>query len=117
MRRLIEIILLIPLCLALCAEANAQSVRGYVLDENDSAMEFATIALISLPDSTVCGSGMTDGNVGKLNINFNADFVSGRGSSDTETIESSLISPAEISANSKYKGTGAGQDAKSRMSN
>lgn len=58
-----------------------------------------------------------DGNVGKLNINFNADFVRGRGSSDTETIESSLISPAEISANSKYKGTGAGQDAKSRMSN
>lgn len=57
MKRFIEIILMIPLCLALCAEANAQSVRGSVLDENGSPMEFATIVLISLPDSTVCGGG------------------------------------------------------------
>ncbi|MCQ2187467.1 MAG: outer membrane beta-barrel protein [Bacteroidales bacterium] len=37
----------------------AQNLSGVVLDENGSPMEFVTIALISLPDSTIVGGGMT----------------------------------------------------------
>lgn len=42
--------------LSLCA----QNLSGVVLDENGSPMEFVTIALIYLPDSTIVGGGMTD---------------------------------------------------------
>ncbi len=39
-----------------------------------------------------------DGNVGKLNINYNADFLNGNYDSSTEMKESSWISPAELSS-------------------
>ena len=42
-----------------------------------------------------------DGNIGDLNINFNADFLSGRNDTATEMKESSWISPAELSSEQK----------------
>ena len=39
-----------------------------------------------------------DGNIGDLNINFNADFLNGRNDSNTQMKESSWISPAELSS-------------------
>lgn len=60
MKKVFEILFVIFAGLALCAEASAQSVRGTVLDENESPLEFATVAIIALPDSTICGGGMTD---------------------------------------------------------
>ena len=48
----------------LCSTLHAQlagNLKGTVLDENNSPMEFATIVLIALPDSTIVGGGMTDG--------------------------------------------------------
>ncbi|MDO5322276.1 MAG: outer membrane beta-barrel family protein [Bacteroidia bacterium] len=50
-----------------------------------------------------------DGNVGSLNINFNADFVNGRYDSTNEMKESSWVSPAELSSVQKsetYLGAG-----------
>ena len=50
-----------------------------------------------------------DGNVGKLNINFNADFLNGRNDTSNEMKESSWISPAELSSEQKsttYLGAG-----------
>ena len=50
-----------------------------------------------------------DGNIGDLNINFNADFLNGRYDSSTEMKESSWISPAELSSDQKsttYMGAG-----------
>ena len=44
-----------------------QNIKGVVLDENNSPLDFATAALISLPDSTIVGGGMTDEN-GIFNI-------------------------------------------------
>lgn len=44
-----------------------------------------------------------DGNIGKTNVNFNADFVEGRISTETITNESSTQKPAEISSSSKAK--------------
>ncbi|MDO5443251.1 MAG: outer membrane beta-barrel family protein [Bacteroidia bacterium] len=44
------------MCLPLCA----QNLQGIVLDENDSPLEFATVALLSFPDSTIVGGGMAD---------------------------------------------------------
>ena len=51
-----------------------------------------------------------DGNVGKLNINFNADFLSGRYDTSTIMKESSWISPAELSSEQRSRTTlGAGK--------
>lgn len=51
-----------------------------------------------------------DGNVGKLNINFNADFLSGRYDTSTMVKESSRISPAELSSEQQSRTTlGAGK--------
>ena len=47
--------------LCLCAQ-NTRRINGTVLDENGSPIEFATVALLSLPDSTTVGGGMTDMN-------------------------------------------------------
>ena len=47
------------LSLSLCAQTS-QSLRGLVLDENNSPLEFATVAVLSLPDSTIVGGGMAD---------------------------------------------------------
>lgn len=45
---------------AICANMNAQNVKGYVYDENGTPMEFATVAAIALPDSTVMCGGISD---------------------------------------------------------
>lgn len=50
-----------------------------------------------------------DGNIDDFNINFNADFLNGRYDSSTEMMESSWISPAELSSEQKsttYMGAG-----------
>ena len=50
-----------------------------------------------------------DGNIGKLNINFNADFLNGWNDSVTEMKESSWITPAELSSEQEattYLGAG-----------
>lgn len=47
--------------IALCAQT-PHNIRGVILDENNSPMEFATVALLSLPDSTIVGGGMADEN-------------------------------------------------------
>lgn len=39
---------------------SAQSIRGTVIDENKDPMEFATIVVLALPDSTIVGGCMTD---------------------------------------------------------
>ena len=46
-------------CFALRAQV-ARNIKGAVLDENNTPMEFATVAVISLPDSSIVGGGMTD---------------------------------------------------------
>lgn len=50
------------ICASLCAQNPGSAVRLLVLDENENPMEFATVAIISLPDSIVLGGGMTDEN-------------------------------------------------------
>lgn len=50
---------LVTAALPLCAQT-AQSVKGLVIDEKESPMEFATVAVIALPDSTVVAGGITD---------------------------------------------------------
>ena len=47
--------------IALLAQNSGRTARILVLDENDNPMEFATVALLSLPDSTILCGGMTDG--------------------------------------------------------
>ena len=46
--------------LALCAQNSGPAARLVVLDENEEPMEFATVAVLSLPDSTILCGGMTD---------------------------------------------------------
>ncbi len=47
-------------CTAVPAQNPGVAARLLVIDENDSPMEFATVAIISLPDSTILCGGMTD---------------------------------------------------------
>lgn len=44
----------------LCISLNAQNLKGVVVDENGSPLEFATVALLSAQNSKVVGGGMTD---------------------------------------------------------
>lgn len=44
-----------------------------------------------------------DGNIGKLNVNFNADFVDGQISNETDTKESSWTTPVELTSSSKSR--------------
>lgn len=53
--------------LTLCAQMNAQNIKGTVFDENGAPMEFATVAALALPDSTVVCGGITDEN-GEFNL-------------------------------------------------
>lgn len=46
--------------LVLCSTVQAQSLKGRVVDENGGNMPFATVAVVSLPDSTVVAGLMTD---------------------------------------------------------
>lgn len=46
-------------CFSLCAQP-ASKIKGTVFDENSSPMEFATVAVISLPDSTIVAGCVTD---------------------------------------------------------
>ena len=47
---------------AIFAQNSGRIASCVVLDENDVPMEFATAVVLSLPDSTVLGGEMTDGN-------------------------------------------------------
>ena len=47
--------------MALLAQNSGRTARILVLDENEAPMEFATVAILSLPDSTILCGGMTDG--------------------------------------------------------
>lgn len=47
------------LCISLCAQT-AHHLKGVILDENGSPMEFATVAILAMPDSAIVGGGMTD---------------------------------------------------------
>lgn len=61
MKKTLEVLVLVVIAYTLfCAQAKAQGIKGTVLDENGAPMEFATIAVLSLPDSTVVCGGMTD---------------------------------------------------------
>lgn len=44
------------------AQTPEKNINGVVLDENDQPVEFATVAIMSLPDSTIVTGGMTDEN-------------------------------------------------------
>ena len=46
---------------ALCAQNHEYATRFVVMDENKAPVGFATVAALSLPDSTVLCGGMTDG--------------------------------------------------------
>ena len=59
-RKIFSIIAAVLFCIALCAQNSGHSARLLVLDENETPMEFATIAVLSLPDSTILCGGMTD---------------------------------------------------------
>ncbi len=46
--------------IALFAQNSGRIARILVIDENENPMEFATVAIFSLPDSTILGGGVTD---------------------------------------------------------
>lgn len=46
--------------LLLCAQVKSQKISGTILDEEGAPMEFATVVILSLPDSTLLGGGITD---------------------------------------------------------
>lgn len=57
------------LCIALSAQNAERIIRFTVMDENDVPMEFAAVAVFSLPDSIISGGGLTDEH-GLLDLNL-----------------------------------------------
>lgn len=48
------------LCLTLRAQSTENIIKFAVMDENEAPVEFVTVAVLSLPDSTILCGGMTD---------------------------------------------------------
>lgn len=62
-------------CLSLSAQ-DAHDLKGSVVDENNSPMEFVTVTVIALPDSSIVGGVMTDdGGVFNMECPNGASFV------------------------------------------
>ena len=62
MKKFCSIIYAAFVSMSLLAQNPESVARLIVFDENENPMEFATVAILSLPDSTVLSGGMTDGN-------------------------------------------------------
>ncbi len=90
---------------------------GYMLIDNDVYSDGRKIDhLTAVNDSYVPSNGKFmgnlyyDGTIGKLNINFNADVVTSKTSTDTDVTEESWIAPAQIhSSTSADQRLGAGK--------
>ncbi|MCQ2134256.1 MAG: TonB-dependent receptor family protein [Bacteroidales bacterium] len=59
---IILLLMLIPQAWVSAAQPSGQRVKGTVIDENRQPIEFVGIVILSLPDSTIVGGGMTDKN-------------------------------------------------------
>lgn len=60
--------------ITICVQVNAQSITGKVIEENGTPIEFATIALCTLPDSTIATGTITDEN-GQFDIAGEGNFI------------------------------------------
>lgn len=81
--------------LATICQIDAQNITGTITDENGQPMEFVTVSLRSLPDY--------------------GNFFNKQSNDSRSPCLQLRLSYRFNAANSKYKGTGAGQDAKNRM--
>lgn len=73
-------------------------IDGYIDDHLDSYSHAANPY-----NGQWLGNIYYDGDIGKLNVNFNADFVDGRVGTETDTKESSWKTPVELSSSTKAR--------------